>query len=227
VTIPYIPAQDATRINAAHIPAGTQAMGYSTGSGDVPWATATFAAHAKPYPAVHIDQDAAATDATADVLDVESLAATVADIPGWIRRARANYAKRVRPSQRWPAVYCSMGTLPSAIAILTSNSLVNVPFITTEPGNTEAYAIQRVTTATGPYPCVGCQYQYGTYVDYDILSLDWMINVAGEAGTQVNWKWCNKCQGMFYAPNESKSVCPKGGTHNGSTSYNYALNFTT
>jgi hypothetical protein len=185
MTIPYIQAQDAERINAAHIPPGTQAMGYTTGIGNVPWDETTFAAHNKPYPAVRIDQDPTASDGTADILDVESLAATVPDIPGWLRRARANYAAHIRPDQRWPGIYCSMDTLPSAISILESNSLSNVPFITAQPGNTLAFAINRVQTATGPYPCVGCQYGGNSYVDFDVLSLDWVKTMAGTAPTDV------------------------------------------
>ncbi|MFP2907580.1 hypothetical protein ACLESD_21530, partial [Pyxidicoccus sp. 3LFB2] len=37
-----------------------------------------------------------------------------------------------------------------------------------------------------------------------------------------NWRWCNKCQGLFFAGNGS-SVCPTGGAHNGSTSGDYHL----
>jgi hypothetical protein len=43
-------------------------------------------------------------------------------------------------------------------------------------------------------------------------------------GVEVNWKWCNKCQGLSYGPNQSASVCPDGGHHN-ITGYNYALNY--
>jgi hypothetical protein len=40
---------------------------------------------------------------------------------------------------------------------------------------------------------------------------------------QENWNWCGKCQGMFYGPEQSASVCPAGGNHDGSGSYNYVL----
>lgn len=40
---------------------------------------------------------------------------------------------------------------------------------------------------------------------------------------QPNWNWCSKCQGMFYGPDQSESVCPAGGQHDGSGSYNYAM----
>lgn len=231
MTIPYILAQDAERVNASHIPAGMQAAGYSTGSGNVPWDAATFAAHSKPYPAIHIDQDPKASDATADILDVESLAATVQDIPNWLSRARTNFKSHVRSEQRWPGIYCSMNTLQPAINICISNALTNVPFWTAEPGNTQSYAINRVATAIGPYPCIGCQYAGTTFVDLDVFSLPWVATMAGTAapivsGTQVNWRWCDKCQSLFYGPHQSVSVCPKGGQHDGSKSFNYSLNWT-
>jgi len=33
--------------------------------------------------------------------------------------------------------------------------------------------------------------------------------------TQAGWRWCNKCQGMFYSPG-SPSLYPAGGAHNSS-----------
>jgi hypothetical protein len=38
---------------------------------------------------------------------------------------------------------------------------------------------------------------------------------------QGGWAWCQKCQGVFYGPNESTSVCPAGGQHDASQSYGY------
>lgn len=40
---------------------------------------------------------------------------------------------------------------------------------------------------------------------------------------QDNWAWCHKCQGMFYKPGQSKSVCPAGAQHDGGGSFNYAI----
>ena len=40
--------------------------------------------------------------------------------------------------------------------------------------------------------------------------------------SQSNWRWCNKCQTLFYAGN-NLGVCPAGGTHNDSGSDNYEL----
>jgi hypothetical protein len=41
---------------------------------------------------------------------------------------------------------------------------------------------------------------------------------------QLNWRWCNKCQGLFFAGNPSKGVCPKDGKeHSSDGSGNYNL----
>ncbi len=42
-------------------------------------------------------------------------------------------------------------------------------------------------------------------------------------GTQRDWRWCSKCQGLFLGPNEPQSACPRGGAHTGSESDNYSL----
>jgi acetyl-CoA carboxylase beta subunit len=42
---------------------------------------------------------------------------------------------------------------------------------------------------------------------------------------QRNWRWCNKCQGLWYsaASQNTNGVCPAGGTHTKSGSADYAL----
>jgi hypothetical protein len=40
---------------------------------------------------------------------------------------------------------------------------------------------------------------------------------------QTNWAWCHKCQGLFYKPGETSSVCPAGSQHDGSLSGNYLI----
>jgi hypothetical protein len=43
------------------------------------------------------------------------------------------------------------------------------------------------------------------------------------AGTeQPGWRWCHKCEGMFFGDNPSKGVCPAGGAHDPSQSGRYA-----
>lgn len=40
---------------------------------------------------------------------------------------------------------------------------------------------------------------------------------------QPDWRWCHKCQTLFYGPGMAQSVCPAGGQHNGDGSYQYPL----
>jgi hypothetical protein len=42
---------------------------------------------------------------------------------------------------------------------------------------------------------------------------------------QANWRWCNKCQGLFFAGGATKGVCPKGGEHSLDGSGDYHLLF--
>lgn len=42
-------------------------------------------------------------------------------------------------------------------------------------------------------------------------------------GTQNGWRWCNKCQGLWFGSNQASSNCPEGGTHNNTGSGNYSL----
>jgi hypothetical protein len=44
-------------------------------------------------------------------------------------------------------------------------------------------------------------------------------------GTQDNWRWCDKCQGLFWGGNAAKSRCPAGGAH-AAGSWNYKLPWT-
>ena len=49
---------------------------------------------------------------------------------------------------------------------------------------------------------------------------------AGAVPVQDNWRWCDKCQGIFFGPSVAASSCPSGGTHSAhaqSGSGNYSL----
>jgi hypothetical protein len=46
---------------------------------------------------------------------------------------------------------------------------------------------------------------------------------AALANGQENWRWCNKCQGLFFAGGPNKGVCPAGGEHSHDGSGNYRL----
>src|SRR5947209_1516855 len=40
--------------------------------------------------------------------------------------------------------------------------------------------------------------------------------------SQDNWRWCKRCDGLFYGGNPPQ-VCPSGGAHDASGSPNYTL----
>jgi hypothetical protein len=42
-------------------------------------------------------------------------------------------------------------------------------------------------------------------------------------GEQNGWRWCYKCQGLFFAGNPSQGGCPAGGSHDASQSGRYVL----
>jgi hypothetical protein len=47
-----------------------------------------------------------------------------------------------------------------------------------------------------------------------------------EEDNEPNWKWCGKCQGLFFSGNGTEGKCPAGEGHDGSDSLNYHLPFT-
>jgi hypothetical protein len=42
---------------------------------------------------------------------------------------------------------------------------------------------------------------------------------------QNGWRWCYRCQGLFFAGNPSQGACPAGGSHDASQSGHYAMLF--
>jgi len=44
-------------------------------------------------------------------------------------------------------------------------------------------------------------------------------------GKQNGWRWCHKCQGLFFSGNPSQGACPTGGAHDASQSGHYAVLF--
>lgn len=57
----------------------------------------------------------------------------------------------------------------------------------------------------------------------DLLAADTVPGDIAWSGPQGWWAWCSKCQGLFFADNETRGVCPAGGTHGDETSYFYGL----
>lgn len=177
MTIATVTVCDAIRVNAGHLPPG-RAAGYTTGSGDVPWGASDWAAHPG---AVRIDQDPAASDKTADVLDVESGAATIADCAPWCEAAAASVAAARRPGQRHPAVYCSESNVTAVVNALVTAGIKSGPSLWVANWDlTQAQAAAMVEAAGGPFPVIGVQYgNRGTY-DVSVFSAAWLAAVSGD-----------------------------------------------
>lgn len=185
MTVPVVPVLDATHAGIGALPRGAQAAGYTTGSADIRWTAADWASHPG---AVRIDQDASATDHTADVLDVENGAAIPAECPGWYRAALASYEAGRRPGQRHPAIYCSLFTLPAVANALVSAGITSGPGLWLANWNlSEAGAAALVTYGSAtPFPVTGVQYSDqggGGAYDLSVFSSAWLAAVS--AGVPV------------------------------------------
>jgi hypothetical protein len=166
---------DCTHANISRPPPG-QGAGYTTGSDGVAWTAADW--HARPG-SVRICQDAGATDTTADILDIETGAATPADLPRWYSDALTAYRAGTRPGQRHPAVYCNMSTLPAVEAAWRAAKLTGAPWVwLARWGLGLGGARAALPRDIGPYHCIGIQYaNLGSY-DADVWSASWLANVS-------------------------------------------------
>ena len=177
----YALVYDCCGSNLGFAPAAQRA-GYATGGDGVKWTDVQFANNPG---VVVIDQDPSATDHTADVLDVESGAATIADIPGWVRDALAAYEAGARPGQRKPAIYVSQANLTAAANILVANKLVAYLWLA-DPDLTLAEAEAKLApNQAGTMPMIGVQYVWGTRYDTNVFESSWLTLQSGKAGDTV------------------------------------------
>jgi peptidoglycan hydrolase-like protein with peptidoglycan-binding domain len=178
---------DATHDNIGALPKGVQVAGYTTGTGThIRWTAADFAAHPG---AVRIDQDPLASDATADVLDIEAGAATPASAPGWVRRALASRTSNARPGQRPPAVYMSQSLVTEVVNALTADGIGSgVGLWIAHFGLTQAQATQMVLDAGGPFPVIGVQFRNTPALDVSVFSSDWLAAGGQQAPTVPAWE---------------------------------------
>lgn len=218
-------------LGALDVPPGVLMAGYVTGLGDVPWTDAQFMSHPD---AIRIDQSPTDTpaDETADMIDVEPNAATIADVPIWVHGAWQSYQAGRRPGQRKPTAYVEQSELtPVANALVAAGITSGVNLFLSQPMPEHA-AVDILNSAGGPYPIVGVQYQFQTLFDVSLVSTAWLNDVSKapvkpspKPGTQTGWRFCSKCQGLFWGPGESVSICPRGAQHDGSHSHEYTLGF--
>lgn len=166
---------DAIHANITHLPPGPSA-GYTTGTPDIRWTTTDWQHHPA---AIRIDQDASATDATADVLDVERGAATEADCPGWYKHAAASYMAGTRPGQRHPAIYTSAANVTNVANALIAGGVHSGPGLWVANWNlTDAQAAGDVVAAAGPFPIIGVQFHSGAFYDTSVFASAWRSAVS-------------------------------------------------
>jgi hypothetical protein len=174
---------DATGSNFSHLPKGLFYAGYTTGSGGVAWTPVQFSAHPS---AIRICQDPGATDLTADVLDVESSAATLLDCAPWARAALANFRKATRPGQRSPAIYCSQSSVTNVVNALTAGKVTGIGLFIANWNLTKEQATADLAKSAGPYPVIGYQYADAGLYDLDVWLTSWVNAVSEKGDPPVN-----------------------------------------
>lgn len=178
MTIAAVTVCDATHDNVSHLPAG-QAAGYTTGSGThIRWTDADWAKHPG---AVRICQDPAASDETADILDIEQGAATTAVAARWAQHAAANWAAGKRPGQRHPAIYMSLSAVTPVVNALIAGGITQGPRLwIAHWGITAEQAATVIHLASGPFPVIGVQYRNAGTYDVSVFSKAWLDEVSAD-----------------------------------------------
>lgn len=167
---------DATHSELGHVPAG-QGAGYTTGTPDIRWTPQDWEAHPG---AVRIDQDAADSDPSADVIDMETGAATPASVPGWTDRAYADFHAGARPGQRMPAVYASLDAVPDVAAELAAHPPVSKPVLwVAHWGISMDDAARLIGTEISGLTVVGVQFANRGSFDSDVWDSAWLDTVSG------------------------------------------------
>lgn len=168
---------DATSSHFDVLKFGQQVAGYTTGTPDIHWNAEQFA----QFPdAIRIDQDARASDPTADILDVETGAATVAECAAWVKAARQNWLSAKRPGQREPGIYCSKSTVTAVANALVAGGVTRCPLWVASWGITENEVLGMLQGSGGPYPVVGVQFQNFPAFDESLFLNSWLNNVSGK-----------------------------------------------
>jgi len=167
--------RDATHRNINSIPAGMLAALYTTGSVDIKATSADFQKHPN---AIRICQDHG-TDITADILDMESRAATPSDCAIWIPKARHSFVTNARPGQRWPGIYASLSRLTEVANAFVNAKITGVPLWVAEWGLGQNVAINQINAASGPFPTIAFQIRNDGTTDFDVFSTEWLNKRSG------------------------------------------------
>lgn len=172
------PATDAPGFNFSVLKKGTQVAGYTTGSGGVQWTAPMWA----EFPgAVRICQDPRASDTTADILDVEQGAASIAECAAWKKAAQKSFENGTRPGQREPAVYCSASNVTAVANAMVAAGITRCPVWVAHFGIGVSAAQAMLNESSGPYPVIGVQFANGPTFDSDLFLTSWLGNISGKA----------------------------------------------
>ncbi len=176
---------DATHANIGHLPTNSHVAGYVTGSGDVPWTTADWAAHPGAVriaqsPILSVDESP-----RPDFIDFEAMAVTLAEVAPLIKAEQAAFTRGERPGQRWPGVYCSRSVVHEVANALIAGGVTSCPLgiadYNTNIAAGKAEAVAEVAAESGPFPVVWRQYSDqggGGAYDLGIVSVAWLANVS-------------------------------------------------
>jgi hypothetical protein len=165
---------DATGLNLDRVPASApQVALYTTGSGGVQATAAQLAAHPG---AVRICQDAGATDPTADVLDIESGAATYADAGPWYHRAIGSRGANARPGQRLPMFYASASNITPLVNALIAEGVHAGPRLWVAHWGIGQAAATADVTNTGPFPIEAYQFANDGTFDLSVFDSAWLAS---------------------------------------------------
>lgn len=166
---------DATHQDLGGVPAG-QGAGYTTGTPDIAWTPADWAAHPG---AVRIDQDASGDDPTADAIDDEPGADSDTGSVGWFKRATAAFSAGARPGQRRPCFYRDLDGVPALTsAYLAAGLPVDAPLWLAHWGITMDSAAALIGTQMYPFRIVGVQFANRGAYDADVWDAAWLETVS-------------------------------------------------
>lgn len=173
-------AFDVTAANIRFAPKGVQLAGYDTGPiGDIAWLASSWQANPG---AIHIAQSpllSADEGPFSDILDVETGAATMADVGPWSIAMLAAFREGKRPGQRTPVVYMSASNVSAVVNELVRAGIKSGIGLWVANWNlSEAQAIADVLNAAGPFPVIGVQFKMDGPYDSDIFSTAWVQTVS-------------------------------------------------
>jgi hypothetical protein len=178
MAVKVVKLNDATHANIRFLPVGEADAGYMTGSPDVKWTEDDW--HSSPS-AVRIDQSPliTAVDLTADFMDMEAGAVTVAELAEVVRDAQAAFHENRRAGQRWPGVYFSRSRLAEVMAALHAGGVKSCPLGIADWNYDLEQATAEVSSSSGLFPVVWRQYANRRFYDAGVCSLAWLNRVSG------------------------------------------------